>query len=72
MPPKTKPVPAPPASPPDPFAHVGDPNWGRGGSFVVQDGKRMPLIEGDVAAPIEYVGNEAGQLAGNALGDPQE
>lgn len=72
MPPKPKPEPAPPASPPDPFAHVGDPNWGRGGSFVVQDGKRMPLIEGGVAAPIEYVGNEAGQLAGNALGDAQE
>lgn len=63
MAPKTKPEPAPPASPPDPFAHVGDPNWGRGGSFVVQDGKRMPLIEGGVAAPIEYVASEAGQVA---------
>ena len=47
-------VPAPtptaeqPAAVPDPFAHVGDEHWGKGGSYVTdpKTGKRVP-------APVE-------------------
>lgn len=37
------PLPAPAATP-DPFAHVGDPSWGRGGSYVIDPntGARVP------------------------------
>lgn len=31
------------ATAPDPFAHVGDEHWGKGGSYVIDStGKRVP------------------------------
>lgn len=32
-----------PVAPADPFAHVGDEHWGKGGRYIVgADGKRVP------------------------------
>lgn len=61
--------PTPPAS-----DFVGDEHWGRGGQYVVVDGKRVPVIEpGDVIAT-EHVGAATGKprtaVPGNFLESP--
>ncbi|MCB1908810.1 MAG: hypothetical protein KDH15_15700 [Rhodocyclaceae bacterium] len=45
---QTPPAPTPDkkkAKPHDPFAHVGDEHWGKGGSYVIDpaSGKRVPV-----------------------------
>lgn len=64
-------------NPPDPFAHIGDPHWGRGGRYVVNsDGQRVPAIPEDAVATVEHESAGTGHLmtpvAGDTLTSPAE
>lgn len=77
-----KPPPAPPmpddagpAAGSDPFTHIGDEHWGRGGRYVVDaDGRRVPVIPESEVAAREFQSTGTGEptvpVAGDTLTAP--
>jgi hypothetical protein len=48
---------------------TGDEHWGKGGRYIIVDGKRVPALDPDTVATEEHVGDATGEPRTAVAGD---